>query len=505
MRQALLLFGKDARHLWPRAAMALTLAAAVAWLESAVLTPDSLIGLVEVLWMVCWIYLAASVIHEERLPGDRQYWLTRPYHWPSLLLAKGLFFAVFAALPWLAAEAVSLAVNGLSPLRHVPLLLSATLLFAGGIALAAATLASVTESLAQMLWSFLVLAALAVASLVFRFRRARGEWHDLEWIRTAAIAAVLLAAGIAVLLLQYARRRTLVSRGILAGAVLIAAAAPFANAWHGAWAFQERLAAPPPASSAVRLSPDTVPRPRMRYADAPCFPSLQQEGLYLPIRVEGVPPHAALVSRRVSATIVAGGHSWNSGWTADGATLATAALEDRRLIRADGPAWQYLNVDRAFYQRVKDAPARIHLSVTLTLLGDPRTTSVNAAGRTGHLPGEGICDVRMGPVLLARFADMRNLIVSCAWPRPAPARAYVRARSRHTGRSSDSLLRGDAPSLFALGGSVWDRASTAFSVRHEALDLSVETWRAVAGLERHLDLSHVRLQDFIAPRATDPQ
>jgi hypothetical protein len=35
--------------------------------------------------------LAIAAVHEDRLTGDRQFWVTRPYLWKSLLLAKALF------------------------------------------------------------------------------------------------------------------------------------------------------------------------------------------------------------------------------------------------------------------------------------------------------------------------------------------------------------------------------------------------------------------------------
>ena len=47
--------------------------------------------------LACWTLLIAA-IHEECLPGDRQYWLTRPFTWKSLLLEKLMFTAVFVNL-----------------------------------------------------------------------------------------------------------------------------------------------------------------------------------------------------------------------------------------------------------------------------------------------------------------------------------------------------------------------------------------------------------------------
>ena len=54
--------------------------------------------------LVAW-YLIARLIHAETLPGDRQFWITRPYRWQSLLGAKVLFVLVFLNLPMTVADA----------------------------------------------------------------------------------------------------------------------------------------------------------------------------------------------------------------------------------------------------------------------------------------------------------------------------------------------------------------------------------------------------------------
>jgi len=48
--------------------------------------------------LACWV-LAVTLIHEERLIGDEQYWLTRPYTWKDLVAAKALFLVVFVNVP----------------------------------------------------------------------------------------------------------------------------------------------------------------------------------------------------------------------------------------------------------------------------------------------------------------------------------------------------------------------------------------------------------------------
>ena len=51
-------------------------------------------------------FLIGRLVLAEAIPGDRQFWITRPYRWQSLLGAKVLFIIAFVNLPILAAQSV---------------------------------------------------------------------------------------------------------------------------------------------------------------------------------------------------------------------------------------------------------------------------------------------------------------------------------------------------------------------------------------------------------------
>src|SRR5262245_49823600 len=127
MRQALAIFRKDVRREWPLAAAALTLTALLGVVDAPAAGASLLTGSLAILWIGCWLYVSASVIQQERLPGVRQYWLTRPYDWRGLLAAKVLFGGSFAVLPLVAVKAAVLLAHGVSPFRHAPAILSSTL------------------------------------------------------------------------------------------------------------------------------------------------------------------------------------------------------------------------------------------------------------------------------------------------------------------------------------------------------------------------------------------
>ncbi len=48
---------------------------------------------------MAWWFLVSLAVYGEPLPGNRQFWITRPYRWTSLLGAKLLFIVAFVSFP----------------------------------------------------------------------------------------------------------------------------------------------------------------------------------------------------------------------------------------------------------------------------------------------------------------------------------------------------------------------------------------------------------------------
>lgn len=448
MREALHIFRKDVGHLWPGILLVLAITALECVMNAAFVTLNPFQPVGAALWFLSCAYLVTSVIQEERLPGHEQYWLTRPIHRRQLALSKLLFLVVFLALPELVLQSVALAVNGVSPLRHAGELFRMSFLFSIGFGVAIAALAAVTGSLVQFLYAVLPLAGIEIVASVLSDPR-KWRWDD------SAMGTVVLAAAAIVLAVQYSRRRTAWARGLLAVAILAATAAPFRN--------PSQL----PSSPIVRISPGPPARPTNQF----------NSGIAIPIVVTGLPARTRIISERIASTISApGGKSWQSGWSLNSNIAGRNPLEDERAIRADGPGWTYLAVDRAFYQAVKDTPVEVHISIALALLGQPESAPLTFPGLTGHLPGDGLCSVDPGP--------FRSLTANCAWPLGSPARAYI------TAGSLESLL---AP---AASYSLWHRAATVFSSPPEPRELRLETWQALAHFESDLDFHSIRLSDY---------
>ena len=206
MWQAIHIFKKDARCLRFEIALVVLLA-----------------GVFMVLWPVAAAYLIARVIHAEAIPGDNQFWVTRPYRWTSLIAAKLLFIAVFLNLPVLLAQLYGLIRLGF-PLDGVwGGLVWSQVLLALCFSLPAAALAAITPGMVSFLFLELVAAVIVfgLSQLSAFGLNLRRPWPaGVEWISNSLLVGLAAVFAIAVLLLQFRRRKTATSRVLSVCAVL---------------------------------------------------------------------------------------------------------------------------------------------------------------------------------------------------------------------------------------------------------------------------------------------
>ncbi len=95
MWQALHILKKDTRYLAKELCLMMALVVMFAWTETHILDT----GWPQTLLCIGVSFLIARVIHTEAIPGQNQFWLTRPYQWHSLLEAKIVFLVLFISLP----------------------------------------------------------------------------------------------------------------------------------------------------------------------------------------------------------------------------------------------------------------------------------------------------------------------------------------------------------------------------------------------------------------------
>jgi len=221
--QALRIWRKDFDYLRVEVAIFVLLAVVFVWMRSHILNDEWS----EPLLALAGAWLAARAVHADAIPGDRQFWLTRPYNRRSLIAAKLLFVAVCISLPVAIAELTVALSAGFTFKEAVPpLLFSQLLLFIfGGLPVVA--LAALTSGVVPFILIAITLALIAMggtATLESWFPTyADSLPGPVEWIRSMLFAIPVAALTILVLARQYRSRATDSSRIIAIAGLNLAA------------------------------------------------------------------------------------------------------------------------------------------------------------------------------------------------------------------------------------------------------------------------------------------
>ena len=231
MRQAIHIFRKDARHCWPYIAGVIAVTAVHTWREPLVSPDPQAVGshlsgaLLGMLMAVAWWLAIGAAVHEESTVGDRQFWVTRPYSWKSLLGAKVLFAVACLALPLFISDCVILAACMYNPFELLPGLLVRQCWFLGFLILpfVMATLTRQTREFVLSGLAFYVVLIIALAAIASYAARGRGG-VGFDSVSGGELASWAVAAvGLSLAMWQYARRRTALARtfAIAAGGLML--------------------------------------------------------------------------------------------------------------------------------------------------------------------------------------------------------------------------------------------------------------------------------------------
>ena len=250
MQQAWHIFKKDLFYLRFETANYLVAIMAAGWLAAY----SS--GVAEDLVAFTGAYLIAQLIHADAPAGDRQFWITRPYRWTSLLGAKLLFILIVVGLPVFLAQWIIL-IHEAFPFSAVwrGLLWEQFLLFFA-IYLPVAALAAITTGMVPFL-SFALGAVLIDIGISFGMYHPEHSLRALEWIRSSIGFVTLLAASVILVCLQYRSRRTNRSRLIGFSILSCGAITYIFIPWSLAWAIQERFSLHPVDTSALTFALDS--------------------------------------------------------------------------------------------------------------------------------------------------------------------------------------------------------------------------------------------------------
>src|SRR5208283_2032810 len=179
------------------------------------------------------------------LPGDRQFWVTRPYRWTNLLGAKLLFIASFVNFPLLLADCFILALQGFHPWANPGGLLWHEVAVFAVLLLPMIAVACITTSFARV-----VLVGLAIIVSIVVLESVLSPYGSTMvgfgvgggWIEGLLVCLVLFSAAVAIMILQYRTRRTWVSRMIFVVALLLVLCSGRLLRSDTTYALQSRLA-----------------------------------------------------------------------------------------------------------------------------------------------------------------------------------------------------------------------------------------------------------------------
>jgi hypothetical protein len=327
-------------------------------------------GPLTVLLLVSWTMLVARVIQTEALPGDRHFWLTRPYNRSSLILSKALFVVAFINLPLMVTQAAIVSLSGLPLLANLGGLFANQLLLTVVVLLPVATVAALTRNLAQFLPAAVLVGLVLAGPLLGR----RG-YGDLEWVPAAL--GVMLTVGIAgfVLWRQYRLRRSINTAllGVAATALGIIIYTTFPQS--AAFAVQSQLKGAPDGTFALNLG-QAPPR-----AEQEGVPNRYRQMVAFPIDVEGADP-ADLRFQSAEVTIR----------TLSGVRRRTRA----QLDIVNDQLRQVISLDRAFFDAAKDSPVQLEAELYVTQYGNARSAEVPLDGTPVYIDGPGECGVVAG-------------------------------------------------------------------------------------------------------------
>jgi hypothetical protein len=389
--QPLHILQKDLRHLLPETLVSLFFFALFAFTASYDRTQSD-IGpylplvkyLLYVLMPITWMVVISRLIQDEPLVGDRQFWTSRPYHWASLLAAKFLYLILFLYLPFLLMQVFLLLHAGLYPTTALGPLFHNLLLLSVFIVVPIAVISAVTSSfvwvLLAMLGGIVYCSILWVVVFLLKLRYLTPPTLQ------PFLYAVMLLLPLAVMVFQYARRRTVTARLLLLATPLLVALIVLAF----------------PASALVKQA---YPIPAADAKDLPKLDALPDQfrpkqpepgnlevvrgnvEVVVPFTVAKIDRESNYVVDGASITIDAPGLHWVSPYDA-----GHILNQPPQQLNSGSPfGFVRASVPVDIFDKLRNIPADVHVSLATDHFKADKPETWKASGDRFSVPGNGVC------------------------------------------------------------------------------------------------------------------
>ena len=395
MRQVLNIFRKDTRQFWPEIAVSVVIAIAfvlvypsqwkVSHDQSADLRALDFVAILMLLLIMSWWLLIARVILAESLVGDRQFWLTRPYEWKSLLAAKAIFLAVWIGVPYLLTQSYLLAEAGFHPLSYIPGLLYELLCVFLIFVVPVFCVAAVTSNFTRLVLTLLGCFVLFVVFMFLVYGLPHGYMTSGPYPN--ALLYPLLFAGCAVALtVQYATRRTWLTRGLLIGLSALLALTVFG---YHMQSLVDRAYQRPSAGSAAPLIITSIPT-AAHPVEARTWD--KEDYIDLPVQYSGVADGYAVFGDDLKFTITAAdGSRWTSQWQGI----------HEQILPGSQYAGIHMMIGPDIYDKFKQGPVTLQVTFAVSRYQADTVTQMPFPARDTAVAGIGYCTQKYDfPVVL---------------------------------------------------------------------------------------------------------
>ncbi|HWC18006.1 MAG TPA: hypothetical protein VG498_13380 [Terriglobales bacterium] len=396
MKQAVHIFLKDIRHFFKEIALSWCLLALFTWhsvdrqsgFTSGYMAAAALwrVGsqFIGFLLVMSWWMLIIRAVQDESLAGDRQFWVTRPYRWPQLLTEKILFILLFINLPLLIAQLVILKINGFPSFIYVGGLLAMQVSLAMMFLLPVFLLAAVTARFVHVVFAALaVVLYLSFHSAVIAAIPNSSMPHAMSFLDVLFTIVAILAV-LTVVLLQYARRQTVISRTVIATTAMLmtilAAITPYesliAKEFPRTGAAQQNplsiaLDTRKPEKPAIPTRPPRQPKPAKKITVT--IPLLASTNVGIDI--------VSISGTRFSFDLPKGGH-WQSQWQRQYSIV----------LLPDSPQYLAFEVPKEIFDSIDADPISVNLEMALAVYRRSRNQwQVIADEEDFAAPQLGIC------------------------------------------------------------------------------------------------------------------
>jgi hypothetical protein len=392
MRQALHIFKKDIRHLWFEIAVAVTVVIAFTftgarqalWLADPVTNRIAAWTMVMILLPLSWCTLIARVIHNEALPGDSQFWITRPYSRKSLLGAKALFVLAFINLPMLLADGVIVHAYGLHPLgAELPGLLWSQVLLTIVFLLPIAALSALTTGFVQLILAILTPCVIALGVAIVAPDVVLGGFFGAsDWVKTYYVFLVIAVSTSAILFWQYSARRTAAARSLAVAAAILAVLGMTLIPWSTAFGIESWLSKQSVGQSMAHVDFDSG----NKWLTRTVIERGDRVRVEIPLNITGLPDGMFAKPEGFSVQLQA----------PDGTMSFADQLPLRYASNMGQEFSMQVTLDGAFYRKVKNEPVKVRGSLYLTLFGNRHTALVPFGDRSVPVPRVGVCSASGG-------------------------------------------------------------------------------------------------------------